>query len=74
MTAWGPATDGYEEKEDRPVIQERRMEKRMRNHGMGPDYTYLETYTSLLEKSDTKIVIHQTQVSSEAPYTDTFEV
>ena len=60
MTAWGSPTPGYETQLGMTTIQERRMEKKVRSRGMGPDYAYLHVYTDLLEKSDTKILIKQT--------------
>ena len=74
ITAWGPPTPGFEEGFGKPVIEERRLEKKVRTRGMGPDYAYLKAYTSLVEKTDTRILIKQTQKTEDAPYVDTFEV
>ena len=74
VTAWGTPTPGFETQFDMPVIEERRMETKVRTRGMGPDYAYSKVYTSLLEKSDTKILIKQTQKTEDAPYVSAFDV
>ena len=51
------------------------MQKKVRNRvAFAPDYADLAVRYSLLEKTDTSIKIKETHVSSNAPYTDTFEV
>ena len=58
-----------------PALQERRLEKRIRmDNPFTPDFAPLFMRFSLLEKSDTKIRIKETHVTTDAPYVDTFEV
>ena len=78
-TPWGAPAPGKETVklagEDFPVLQERRLEKSIKmENPFAPDYSNLFLRVSLIEKSDTKIRIKETHVTTGAPYVDTFEV
>ena len=74
-TVWGPPTAGKEKEFDAPVIEERNMNKKIRNRvAFAPDYADLEMRFSLLEKTDTVIKIKETHVTKNAPYVDDFEI
>ena len=71
-TAWGPPTVVTEL--DKPVLEERTMKKSIRTRSaFAPDHTGLDMRISLLEKSDTSIMIKESH-TSDAPYGDTFRV
>ena len=74
-TIWGTPTAGKETEFDEPVLQERNLEKEVRNRvAFAPDYADSEMRFSLLEKSDTAIRIKESHVTKNAPYVDNFEV
>ena len=74
-TAWGTPTPGKETELDGPVLQERNLDKEVRNRvAFAPDYADTKLRFSLLEKSETKIRIKETHVTYDAPYVDNFEV
>ena len=60
-TPWGPPTPGNEEELGQPVIEERMIEKKIRNRvAFAPDYAMAYMRFSLIEKSDTRIIMKET--------------
>ena len=60
---------------DEPVLQERVILKTIRNREpFTADWSYIDQHYMLLEKTDTKIRIAERHITSNAPYTDKFQV
>ena len=80
VVPWGSPSPGQEtmnidDVNDIPVLEERRVEKRVRiRQAFAPDYGYNTQTFSLLEKSDTMIRIKETHQTKDAPYADAFQV
>lgn len=58
-----------------PSFKERYIERDMRIHSsIGPDYCDYHIYASLVEKTETKIQIIETQYSTNCPFSDRIRV
>ena len=58
-----------------PVIEERMMEKKIRNRvAFAPDYAKAYMRFSVIERTETRIIMKETHVQRDAPYVKGFDV